>query len=684
MKKYLILNCKVYLILFLLFTVLSGNLFGQEDGFDKPPHFNEGKEFDPCFNNRGDVFVFISNKSGNFKIYQCSKIDGIWSEPQEIESINNYKEAASNVRHPGFNHDGTIMFFDADFNKDSSGIDIFYVKKNGDGWSEPVSIGAPVNSKEYDGQPSISIDNKTLYFSRNRENEEYKDVDCKSIFVTTLNDENKWNVPEMLPIPINVGCEQCPKIGVDNKTLYFSSIREEGKGGFDLFKTKLIAKGVWVPAIPLDSLNSEYDEYSAAMYFNSEKNLFQREVKDKRSSISRLVTGTVYPQYKPDRVVMFKGNINDLTKKTPLDAKIDVYNPVTSRSIASYVNNSRSGDYEIYLLGQNKYQIDFHKNGYSHEFLIVDAENLRENKIEQKNISLYNNIKLLLNTFDDEIFRPVDTKIEIINSQNVPVDIPMVKEKSGRYLLDIPLGESYEFTLTAPYYDTLNFSFDLTGIVQFGEFEKDAELKAKKVEFQIEVSDEATDDGLPVEVVITNLDKNEVIRTTATKGEDGKYTIKLRDGDRYSVNVSPKGYSFYSTTVDLKKKNTSRKLKVKLKELKEDTKLTLNNITFEVNSADLNESSFLELNRVVKLMKDNPDINIEIAAHTDNVGSDAYNLKLSNRRAASVQKYLLEESVPKTRLIAKGYGEAKPLYPNDTDEHKALNRRVELKIIKIQ
>ena len=61
----------------------------------------------------------------------------------------------------------------------------------------------------------------------------YEDVDCKKIYLSRKNDKGEWMEPEALPIPINIDCEQCPKIGLDNKTLYFSSYREGGKGGFD-------------------------------------------------------------------------------------------------------------------------------------------------------------------------------------------------------------------------------------------------------------------------------------------------------------------------------------------------------------------------------------------------------------------------------------------------------------------
>ena len=237
--------------------------------------------------------------------------------------------------------------------------------------------------------------------------------------------------------------------------------------------------------------------------------------------------------------------------------------------------------------------------------------------------------------------------------------------------------------ITAEFFESKAFSFDLNEIVQFDEFEVDVELNSRKVDFEITVIDEDTKTGIPVEIVLTNLDNNEIIKTIATPDSDGKYKIQLRDGDRYNVSVSPKGYSFYNTTVNLKKKDGPQKLKVELKQLKEDTKLTLNNITFETNSKDLNESSYVELDRVSKLMRDNPNIKIEISAHTDDAGSNSYNLRLSEKRAKSVVMYLLESNIEIERLISKGYGELKPIVPNDSDENKAKNRRVELKILEI-
>jgi hypothetical protein len=83
----------------------------------------------------------------------------------------------------------------------------------------------------------------------------------------------------------------------------------------------------------------------------------------------------------------------------------------------------------------------------------------------------------------------------------------------------------------------------------------------------------------------------------------------------------------------------------------------------------------------VSVDKMNSDIKIELSAHTDDVGADAYNFKLSDQRAAAVAEYLIAKGIAKSRIISKGYGKTQPLVPNTSDENRAKNRRVELKVI---
>ncbi len=112
-----------------------------------------------------------------------------------------------------------------------------------------------------------------------------------------------------------------------------------------------------------------------------------------------------------------------------------------------------------------------------------------------------------------------------------------------------------------------------------------------------------------------------------------------------------------------------------------DKTLTLQNINFETGSATLTADSRYELDNLVTALNAYPNIVIEVAGHTDNTGDPAANLTLSGSRAASVVRYLTERGISESRLRSKGYGDTKPLAPNDSEENRAKNRRTEFTIL---
>ena len=172
----------------------------------------------------------------------------------------------------------------------------------------------------------------------------------------------------------------------------------------------------------------------------------------------------------------------------------------------------------------------------------------------------------------------------------------------------------------------------------------------------------------------------ELLRASRTR----RVVVYLRESDEYEYKVSgAEGYLFHSEKINVEKAEAPS-IDIELVPLKEDVAIILNNITFAYNSADLNSGSFAELDRVVELLATNPRITIEISAHTDDVGSLSYNMLLSDRRAQSVVNYLLENNVEPQRLVAKGYGPRMPMVPNNSDENRAFNRRVEFKIIQMK
>ncbi|HUP92283.1 MAG TPA: OmpA family protein [Solimonas sp.] len=109
--------------------------------------------------------------------------------------------------------------------------------------------------------------------------------------------------------------------------------------------------------------------------------------------------------------------------------------------------------------------------------------------------------------------------------------------------------------------------------------------------------------------------------------------------------------------------------------------IELKGVTFEYDKARLRPDAETILDSAVAILKRYPDMNVEVAGHTDDHGSDDYNQKLSERRAAAVADYFRSHGIPAAQLTVKGYGEAEPVVSNDTDEGRERNRRVELRML---
>lgn len=108
---------------------------------------------------------------------------------------------------------------------------------------------------------------------------------------------------------------------------------------------------------------------------------------------------------------------------------------------------------------------------------------------------------------------------------------------------------------------------------------------------------------------------------------------------------------------------------------------TLDNVHFDFGKASLRPESFPELTELVSYLKNKEDIRVEIAGHTDNVGKEADNLKLSRERADAIRNYLIKKGIQPARVTAKGYGASEPVADNDTGEGRQMNRRTEVRIL---
>jgi outer membrane protein OmpA-like peptidoglycan-associated protein len=197
------------------------------------------------------------------------------------------------------------------------------------------------------------------------------------------------------------------------------------------------------------------------------------------------------------------------------------------------------------------------------------------------------------------------------------------------------------------------------------------------------VRDEKTGKFLEATIDLVDNERNEILAIFKSNSSTGKYLVTLPSGKNYGMVVRVAGYLFHSENFLLPEAAEFQEfvLDFDMKRLEVGSTIALRNIFFDSDKASIRPESESELNRLIKLLKDNPGTRIEIASHTDDQGSSEFNQKLSEQRSATVVAYLVSKGVPSKNLSAKGYGESKHIAANDTEEGRQKNRRTEFKVL---
>lgn len=200
------------------------------------------------------------------------------------------------------------------------------------------------------------------------------------------------------------------------------------------------------------------------------------------------------------------------------------------------------------------------------------------------------------------------------------------------------------------------------------------------------VYNKKTNEPLSASLVYETLPDGEQAGNGISNPVDGSFKVVLPFDKNYLIRATAD--RFFAQSENL---NLDSFVKAGYKEIHKDLYLVpievgqvvrLNNVFFDFDKWDLRGESFLELDRVVQLLKENPAIVIEMSAHTDSRGSDEYNFRLSDERARSCMNYILLKGIDPARITSKGYGETMPVSNEKTEEGHQLNRRVEFKILK--
>lgn len=197
------------------------------------------------------------------------------------------------------------------------------------------------------------------------------------------------------------------------------------------------------------------------------------------------------------------------------------------------------------------------------------------------------------------------------------------------------------------------------------------------------VYDAQTNKPLEADIELISLADGQHQATVKSNASDGSFLIKLPSGCNYALYSSRDGYLFYSQNFELANTESSAPvvMKVPMSPLVAGEKVALRNVFFDTNSTELRHESYIELDRLIDILQHNTTLRIEIGGHTDNVGSAEYNKKLSLGRAQSAVNYMLSKGIDPQRITAKGYGLSQPVADNQTEEGRALNRRIDAKII---
>lgn len=182
---------------------------------------------------------------------------------------------------------------------------------------------------------------------------------------------------------------------------------------------------------------------------------------------------------------------------------------------------------------------------------------------------------------------------------------------------------------------------------------------------------------------LIDLETSEVTVQSISDNTTGEFLLTLPQNHNFALNVSKNGYLFYTQNIHVSETNTAADpllLDIPLEPIALNGKIVLNNVFFDTDLFNLKPESYVELNKLVATLNENPTVKIEIGGHTDNQGTKQHNLELSKNRATAVYNYLVSQGIDANRLSYKGYGDTLPVGDNSTEKGRAENRRTEIKI----
>lgn len=496
--------------------------------------------------------------------------------------------------------------------------DIFYAKKQNGVWTYAKNIGEPVNKPTHDSNLALSADGGTLFI--------FSDDGGGDIYYTERKPDGRWGVPVPMPGIINSSFEEKSiTISKDEKTLYFVSNRPGGYGGLDIYRATKDSKGEWSNVKNLGpTINTEFDEDGPFIDFDGVTLIFSSKG-HKGMGGHDLFKSTYDPnknEWSPPQNLGYPLN-------TPDD---DIYFVSSSDGKRAYYSSVREDGM-----------------GYTDIYLVTIPEGI-------KNIGP---------TVAKTPEAPKDTATQVATVTPDPVT---------------PDPVTPDPVVTTPVVKTDPVKTEPEPVKQ-----PEPAKVIKPLKYVVTVVDAAEKSPLGAKVRLVGAKDNVIVASKSTGPGVYEFTIKSQQTKNYRLSVEADGYVFQNENLSIEGASYDEKTltrTVEMRKLVVNVTSVLRNIYFDFDKATFKTESYTELNKLEAMMRQNQNLMVEIGGHTDAVGTKAYNLNLSQRRAEAVKDFLTKKGIDPRRVKAKGYGESKPLVSNDDEEEgREYNRRVEFKVL---
>ena len=329
---------------------------------------------------------------------------------------------------------------------------------------------------------------------------------------------------------------------------------------------------------------------------------------------------------------------------------------------------------------KEKIQLIFSHPEYETKKLVVTGE--EGDEVNQK-IYMSKLIKLFdfeLEIFDKETSNPLVVDITLINQNNG--DKKLLGNDS-KFTTQFELGEKYTLSLDAEGYDNkiVEIRYNKIGTLSKTIFVTPTKPTIETSNLILAIKDEITLESIPSTIMAINIsDPVNHSSSLIALNDNPPTTFPVEVGQSYEILVTKEGYFNKTIKIDNQSKNDILQ-EILMTPVEIGKSIIIDDLHFKTGLTELDDDSYRLLDQLVDFMSHNSTLKVEIAGHTDSDGSEEFNQSLSEGRAQSAVNYIIEKGIDESRLVAKGYGESEPMVENDTEENKAKNRRVELKVI---